>query len=65
VRKVTQEDVDRIEDPSLKSWVRHLMKNGEEIPENDAERFKIAQQEMDDEIFKLIANILGLVKDKK
>jgi hypothetical protein len=60
MRKILQEDVDSIEDPSLKAWAAYLMKKGREIPENDAERVRIAQQEMDDEIFKVTAQILDL-----
>jgi hypothetical protein len=58
VRKITQEEIDRVTDPSLKTWMRHSMLNGIEIPESEEERIRIAQQESDMELFRIIENII-------
>jgi hypothetical protein len=63
MRKINQAEVDRITDPSLKAWARHSMLNGAEIPESKEEWLRIAQQELDTEIFRMVAiinNVQGI-----
>lgn len=62
MRKITQNDINRITDVSLKSWARYQVKNGVELPENDEERISIAQHELDLENLNIMKQILEIKK---